>query len=174
MEYECDILVPAALESQINKGNASKLKCKIIGEGANGPVTPIADDILEKKGVIVLPDMYANAGGVTVSYFEWLKNLSHVRFGRMTQKHEENTSGALIDLLEEKYGRTFTHEERTTITQGADEEDLVISGLENTMVRSFQEIRETSKKYHTTYRVAAYINSISKIANSYIKQGMWP
>ena len=174
LEYECDILVPAALESQINKNNADKLKCKVIGEGANGPITPIADEILTKKGVVILPDMFANAGGVTVSYFEWLKNLSHVRFGRMTQKYEENSNHALLDLLEKKFGKTFSTEERLAIEKGADEEDLVVSGLENTMATAFKEINETSKKHKVSYRVAAYINSISKIASSYMQQGIWP
>jgi glutamate dehydrogenase (NAD(P)+) len=90
LELECDILIPAALENVINGENAPRVKAKIIGEGANGPLTPEADEVFVQRGILVVPDMYLNAGGVTVSYFEWLKNLSHVRYGRMEKRFTEN------------------------------------------------------------------------------------
>lgn len=132
LEVECDILIPAALENQITIDNADKIKCKIIAEAANGPVSPEAEEILLKKGIMVIPDIYINAGGVTVSYFEWLKNLSHVRFGRMNKRFEEFTQNNMLDVIEKSSGKNISKKERSSVVKGADEIDLVNSGLEDT------------------------------------------
>ena len=137
MEQECDILIPAALENVINASNADRIQAKIIGEGANGPLSPEADVILNAKGIIVVPDMYLNAGGVTVSYFEWLKNLSHVRFGRMDKRFSENQNSAIIQTVENLTGKAVTDIERKQLLHGPDEVDLVYSGLEDTMIGSY-------------------------------------
>ena len=136
LERECDILIPAALERQIGLRNADKIKAKIVGEAANGPVTPAAHEAMEKRGIVVIPDLLLNAGGVTVSYFEWLKNLSHVRFGRMNKKWDESVRSKLLNVVEENAGRTLTEAERKQIVHGAEEADLIYSGLEDTMISS--------------------------------------
>jgi glutamate dehydrogenase (NAD(P)+) len=173
---ECDILVPAALESQIHKGNAKKVKAKIIGEAANGPVTKQAEDILLKKGVAIIPDMYINAGGVTVSYFEWLKNLSHMRFGRMQKRFDHNAYNRIVSLVEKTTGKHIGAKERDFLTRGADEEDLVRSGLEETMINSFHQINDVYKrrKKVVDYRSAAFIVALNKIASDYINLGVFP
>ncbi|MDZ4724302.1 MAG: Glu/Leu/Phe/Val dehydrogenase [candidate division Zixibacteria bacterium] len=176
LEVECDILIPAALETQITVANAGRIKAKIIAEGANGPTTSDADDILIKNGIMVLPDMYANAGGVTVSYFEWLKNLSHVRFGRMSKRFDEGTNTRLLDAIENITGRRLSQEERRLIIRGADEIDLVNSGLEETMYNAYDVIREVkkSKKKIPDLRTAAFVSVIDKIAVSYAQLGIFP
>jgi len=173
---ECDILVPAALESQIHKGNARKIKAKIIAEAANGPITSAAEDILLKKGIVILPDMYANAGGVTVSYFEWLKNLSHIRFGRMQKRFDQNAFNNMVDLVLRMTGKTISQKERTLLTKGADEVDLVRSGLEETMINSFHQIYSIYKKRRkvTDLRTAAFICSLEKVASDYKMLGIFP
>src|SRR5690606_34844906 len=145
LEQPCDILIPAALESVIHAENADKIQAKIIGEAANGPITAEADEILNKKGILVIPDIYLNAGGVTVSYFEWLKNLSHVRYGRLEKRFSENMYQELIDIIESTTGRKVSELERKTILRGPSEIDLVHSGLEDTMIGSYGEIREIYK-----------------------------
>lgn len=176
MEQECDILIPAALESVINGSNAARIKAKIIGEGANGPLTPEADEILNKKGIVVIPDMYLNAGGVTVSYFEWLKNLSHVRFGRMDKRFEENQNSAILKTVENLTGKSVSNVERNLIMHGPDEVDLVYSGLEDTMIGSFHEIRESllKNKEVTDMRTAAFICAIDKVGVAYEELGIFP
>ena len=173
---ECDILVPAALESQINKGNAKKVKAKIIAEAANGPVTADAEQILLKKGVIIVPDMFLNAGGVTVSYFEWLKNLSHVRYGRIEKRFDQNAYTNIVNLVEQLTGKTISDKRKSFITRGADEVDLVRSGLEETMITAYQSIREVykRKKKVEDLRTAAFITAIDKIANDYLTMGVFP
>lgn len=176
LEWECDILAPCALESQIHKFNAPNLKCKILAEGANGPVTATAEDILLNKGILIIPDMYLNAGGVVVSYFEWLKNISHVRFGRMDKRFEERSASQLVSAVERLTGKSLTADERLMLVRGADEEDLVNSGLEDTMISSYQEImniwRGNSKI--NDMRVAAFVSAIDKIAVSYQQLGIFP
>ncbi|SAM00442.1 hypothetical protein [Absidia glauca] len=172
LETECDILIPAALERQIGLVNCDKIKAKVIGEGANGPVTPAAHEALEKRGVVVLPDLLLNAGGVTVSYFEWLKNLSHVRFGRMNKKWDEAMRLKLFTLVEENAGRTLTEAERKAIVHGAEEADLVYSGLEDTMIQACEETRQTASLKNVDFRTAAYLNAIQKIAAVYEGSGM--
>ena len=176
LELECDILVPAALENQITKKNARKVKAKIIAEAANGPVTAAADAILRKKGTMVIPDMYINAGGVTVSYFEWLKNLSHVRFGRMQKRFNHNAFENIVRTVEKASGKTISNKERELITRGADEIDLVRSGLEETMVTAYQQIREVKKrkKKIEDLRTAAFVSALKKISSDYIALGVFP
>jgi len=176
LELECDILIPAALESQITIENADRIKAKIIGEAANGPVTADAEDILVKKGILIVPDMFLNAGGVTVSYFEWLKNLSHMRFGRMEKRFDSNLYSRMVDKVEELSGKTISIKERLLLTQGADEIDLVRSGLEETMVTSFQQIWNTyeSRPQTNSLRNAAFVVALEKISNDYANLGIFP
>lgn len=173
---ECDILVPAALENQITTENAKKVKAKIIAEAANGPVTSEAADILAKKGVVIIPDMYLNAGGVTVSYFEWLKNLSHMRFGRMEKRFQENSLSNLLSTVERLTGKNVGAREKDVLTHGADEIDLVRSGLEDTMVNAYDEIREIlkRKKNIEDLRSAAFVCALNKISGDYIRLGIFP
>ena len=176
LEMECDILIPAALENVINGENAPRIKAKLIGEAANGPLTPDADEILALKGTIVVPDMYLNAGGVTVSYFEWLKNLSHVRYGRMEKRFTENMNQHILGQMEELTGKKVSEVEREFIMHGADEVDLVRSGLEETMITATKEIMDI---WHANpnipdMRTAAYVCAINKVATSYAELGIFP
>ncbi len=176
LEVDCDILIPAALENQITKENAPRIKAKVIAEGANGPVTKDAEEILNKKGVMIIPDLYLNAGGVTVSYFEWLKNLSHVRFGRMEKRFQEIQTMRLVGALEKVTGKKLDKVQKELVVHGADERDLVSSGLEETMIAAFNEIRNirnTNAKIGDL-RTAAFVSGINKIAASYGALGFWP
>ncbi|MFZ9301499.1 MAG: Glu/Leu/Phe/Val family dehydrogenase [Chitinophagaceae bacterium] len=176
LEMDCDILIPAALENVINKDNAGNVKAKIIGEAANGPLTPEADEILVKKGAIVIPDMYLNAGGVTVSYFEWLKNLSHVRYGRLEKRFTENQNKNMLQQIEEMTGRAVSEEARKLLIAGPDEVDLVRSGLEETMISATREIVEEWKKHPDIkdMRTAAFVVAINKVGTSYSELGIFP
>ncbi len=176
LELACDILVPAALENVINGGNADRVKARIIAEAANGPLTPEADAILNKKGTVVIPDMYINAGGVTVSYFEWLKNLSHVRYGRMEKRFSENMNNNILNSIENITGKKVSAAERRVILHGPDEVDLVYSGLEDTMIGSYHEIKDTwlGNKKIADMRTAAFVNSINKVGVSYMELGIFP
>ncbi|MDZ4810616.1 MAG: Glu/Leu/Phe/Val dehydrogenase [Bacteroidota bacterium] len=176
LEMECDILIPAALENVIDAENAPNVKAKLIGEAANGPLTPDADEILAKNGVIVVPDMYLNAGGVTVSYFEWLKNLSHVRYGRMEKRFNENMNAHIIGQIESLTGKIVSEKEKEYIMHGADEVDLVYSGLEETMIAATHEIMNTWKNNPTIpdMRTAAYVVAINKVGTSYAELGIFP
>jgi glutamate dehydrogenase (NAD(P)+) len=176
LEQECEILVPAALENQITESNVANIKAKIIAEGANGPTTPAAAAAFIKNGGIIIPDMYANAGGVTVSYFEWLKNLSHVAFGRMDRLYNENSNNNFLNVLETATGSTLTAAQRAIVGKGATELELVNSGLEDTMTRSYHEIREIkmSNPKIGSLRTAAFIGAVDKIAISYMNMGIWP
>jgi glutamate dehydrogenase (NAD(P)+) len=176
LELECDILIPAALENQINSENASRIKAKIIAEAANGPVTPEAEKILQKKGTMIIPDLFLNAGGVTVSYFEWLKNLSHIRFGRMVKRYEERVNRVLVDSIENSIGKSLNDAAKKIIIHGAEESDLVNSGLEETMVSAYNEIRDTwlEHKKIKDLRTAAFVTAIDKIAASYLALGIFP
>lgn len=176
VKIECDILLPAALESQINKENAKFVKAKIIGEAANGPVTADAEAILLKKGILIMPDMYLNAGGVTVSYFEWLKNLSHRRFGRLEKRFDQNTYSNLLATMEKMTGKSISQRERTFLTRGADEVDLVRSGLEETMINSYDQIMDYFNRYKRIedLRTAAFSCALDKVANDYLTLGVFP
>ncbi|CUH87964.1 Glutamate dehydrogenase [Phaeobacter sp. CECT 5382] len=179
LEQECDILIPAALEGVINLTNADRVKAPLIIEAANGPVTAGADEILREKGTVIIPDMYANAGGVTVSYFEWVKNLSHIRFGRMQRRQEEARHQLVVDELEglsDSMGKTWTLNEgfKEKYLRGADELELVRSGLDDTMRIAYQSMREVwhSRDDVTDLRTAAYLVSIGKVAASYRAKGL--
>ena len=176
MEFECDILVPAALENQIDETNADKIQAKIIAEAANGPVTAAAAEILTKRGIMVIPDIYLNAGGVTVSYFEWLKNLTHMRFGRLQKRFDEATNRNIIAQMEQLTGKEVSERDRQMIVRGADEIDLVRSGLEETMISSFQQMYENYEKTPDIedLRTAAFMTAIKKISNDYESLGIWP
>ncbi len=179
LEAECDILIPAALEGVIHKDNAAKVKASLVVEAANGPVTSGADEILRKKGCVIIPDMYANAGGVTVSYFEWVKNLSHIRFGRMQRREQEARNEMVIHELErlsDAMGDKWdlSHDFRTKYLKGAGELELVRSGLDDTMRAALQSMRALwhEREAVTDLRMAAYLVSIEKIAASYKAKGL--
>ena len=179
LEAECDILIPAALEGVIHKDNAANIKASLIVEAANGPVTSGADEILRKKGCVIIPDMYANAGGVTVSYFEWVKNLSHIRFGRMQRREQEARNEMVIHELErlsDAMGDKWdlSHDFRTKYLKGAGELELVRSGLDDTMRAALQSMRALwhEREAVIDLRMAAYLVSIEKIAASYKAKGL--
>ncbi len=172
---ECDILIPAATENQITDENAHKIKTKLIVEAANGPVTFEADEILRKRKITILPDTYINAGGVTVSYFEWIRNLSHIRFGRLERRFDELRGQHLISAFQTMTQQDVPDWMEKEIVRGANELDLVRSGLEDTMRSAYKELSET---LHTNdkvedFRTAAYVVAISKIARSYIDLGVY-
>jgi len=176
LEQDCDILVPAALENQITSANIGRIQAKVIAEAANGPTSPEAAAAFVERGGIIIPDMYCNAGGVTVSYFEWLKNLSHVAFGRMDKRYEENANLNLVTMVEKMTGVSLAPEQRSVIIKGASELELVNSGLEDTMVRSYHEIRniKLSNNKINDLRTAAFVGAIEKVAISYMNMGIWP
>jgi glutamate dehydrogenase (NAD(P)+) len=177
LELPCDILVPAALEHQLTADNAPRIQARIIAEAANGPSTPEAEAIFAERGMLVLPDVWLNAGGVIVSYFEWLKNLSHVRFGRMQKRHEEETLRKLLRAIEEKTGTRFTDAEALALTEGADEDDLVASGLAESMIVAYRQLAEVHRRIGdpaVTLRTAAMVSAIDKVAQSYVDMGIFP
>jgi glutamate dehydrogenase (NAD(P)+) len=176
VSIECDILVPAALESVLTEENAHKVKAKVVAEAANGPITAEAADIIIKNGSIIIPDMYCNAGGVTVSYFEWLKNLSHMRFGRMDKRFNQNTYSNIVSTFEGLTGKTINEKEKSFITRGAEEVDLVRSGLEETMINSYHQIMEVYNTYEkvNNLRDAAFICALNKVASDYMTLGVFP
>ncbi len=172
---ECDILIPAALESQITGDNAADVKAKIIAEAANGPTTADAHDILKERGALIIPDSYLNAGGVVVSYFEWLKDIQHVRYGRMSKRFDETSLKKILRVIENLSDRKFTDDELADLAKGAGEYDLVDSGLEETMITAYHEIREIRKKHDLDdLRTAAFINAINKIGIMYEQMGIFP
>ncbi|GMR17811.1 MAG: Glu/Leu/Phe/Val dehydrogenase [Gammaproteobacteria bacterium] len=175
LEMECDILIPAAMEEQITSKNANNIRARLIAEAANGPVTFEADEILRDKGVAILPDAYMNAGGVAVSYFEWIRNLSHIRFGRMQRRHDELRSQQYAALLEEHTGTAISDKMKNNIVRGADEIDLVLSGLDDTMRSGFQQIHEVCENNDKIedYRTAAFVIAIDKISRSYLDLGVY-
>ena len=174
LELDCDILIPAALENQITALNVDRIKAKIIVEAANGPVTSDASETLEKRGVLIVPDHYANAGGVLVSYFEWLKNLAHVRFGRLERRFEEQAYRRILEAVEVRTGKSFTEPELKALAHGADEADLVHSGLEDTMGPAYHRLREIRAQHQVDLRTAAFIEAINKIAICYQDLGIFP
>ena len=176
LELDCDILVPAALENQLTSENAGQIQARMIAEAANGPTTADADAILRERDVMIIPDLYLNAGGVTVSYFEWLKNLSHVRFGRMEKRFDEKSHRQLLAAVEQATGADFSDSQMATLASGADEEDLVNSGLEETMINAFHEIRTVQRRHgeDLDLRTASFINAIDKIVLCYEELGIFP
>ena len=174
LEAQCDILIPAALENQINSKNAADIKAKIIAEAANGPTTAEAHQIMKDRGALIIPDNYLNAGGVTVSYFEWLKNLSHVRFGRMEKRAEETSYRKILKVVENLSDRTFTEQELEQLAHGSGEYELVDSGLEETMILAYNEINELRKKHNIDLRTAAFLSAIEKVGIIYEQMGIFP
>jgi len=175
LELDCDVLLPAALEGQITAANAERIRARIVCEAANGPVTFEADEKLSKRGVFVLPDAYVNAGGVTVSYFEWIRNLAHIRFGRMERRYDETRGRHFAAALEQMTGAKLPSGVRDELVRGADELDLVRSGLDDTMRTAWQEIRETKARCPgiEDFRTAAYAVAIEKISKSYLDIGVF-
>jgi glutamate dehydrogenase (NAD(P)+) len=176
LELECDVLVPAAIENVITGDNAGRVRARCVAEAANGPTTADADEILRSRGVLVLPDIYLNAGGVTVSYFEWLKNLSHVRFGRMAKRFEELSARGMVHAIESAAGKELSEADRKRLIRGPEEEDLVNSGLEETMISALHQIRsiQTANPKIPDLRTAAFASAIEKIARSYLELGIFP
>jgi glutamate dehydrogenase (NAD(P)+) len=174
LELDCDILVPAALENQITGENVDRIRARIIVEGANGPVTADASERLLSRGTLIVPDIYTNAGGVTVSYFEWVKNLSHMRFGRMEKRFTERTNERMLEGIEHLTGLHFPAEDRDRATATVNEEELVNSGLEETMVAAYAELRAIQKDRGVDLRTAAFINAIGKVALAYQQRGIFP
>lgn len=175
LELDCDILVPAALQDAITEANADRIRARIVGEGANGPVTPVADARLRDRGVLILPDIYLNAGGVTVSYFEWLKNLQHVSFERMTKRWSEQMNEHFCDTLERMTREKLTLDERRVLVHGPSERELVHSALENTMIYAFGALRQFAKARELPdLRTAAFAIAIQKVARCYEMSGIFP
>ena len=175
-DVKCDILIPAALENQVTLANCDRIKAKVLAEAANGPTTPGAEDRLYKRGVMIIPDIFLNAGGVTVSYFEWGKNLSHMRFGRLQKHLEEIKNRKLVSWIEGAIKSSIPEDDRKFFVRGPEELDLVNSGLEETMVQSYRDIRETHGKIKAkeSMRVAAFMIAIGKVAESYEQLGIFP
>ena len=175
-ETECDILIPAALENQINLENCDRIRTKVLAEAANGPTTPGAEDALHSRGIMIIPDIFLNAGGVTVSYFEWGKNLSHMRFGRLQKRLEEIRNQKLMGSIERLIGREIPQTEKRFLTHGPEEIDLVNSGLEESMVSAYREIREVHHVHapKDSMRVAAFIIAIERVAKTYEQLGVFP
>ena len=174
LEEDADILIPAAMELVINKENADKIKTPLIIEAANGPVSSEADEILSKKGVVIIPDLYANAGGVTVSYFEWIKNLSRIRLGRLQRRAQENQTTLMIEALEKMTGSKFPDEYKDLVMQGSAEIDLVRSGLEDTMRNTYEVISEVWNKNPNAndLRTSAMMVSVKRVMDSYHSLGL--
>ena len=174
LELDCDVLVPAALENVITPSNVGRIKAKVVVEGANGPVTADASENMLARGILIVPDIYTNAGGVTVSYFEWVKNLSHMRFGRMEKRFQEHTNEKIVNAAEALAGKTLSDSARRLATEAAGEEELVRSGLEETMVAAYAELRVIQAERKVDLRTAAFINAIEKVAMAYTQRGIFP
>lgn len=163
MHKPCDILLPAAIEKSVNKGNAEKLQCKIVLEGANGPTTFAGEEILLKRGIICCPDLLINGGGVTCSYFEWLKNIDHVSPGKLTKKYQEQSSSKLLEMMGYKGSEKI---------KGAEEIDIVYSGLEEIMTTAVNENWDYAVKHNLSFRDACLVNAIHKVYQSYKECGI--
>jgi glutamate dehydrogenase (NAD(P)+) len=175
LELDCDILVPAAIENQLTAENAEGIKAPLIVEGANCPTTAEADTILRQRGKVIIPDIFANAGGVTVSYFEWAKNLSHMRYGRMEKRIGMQTQRRLVMGIEALTDRPFPQPWRDEVLHGIDELELVNSGLEETMIQGFQQILEVMYQYNIDdLRTAAFVCGLHKVVTAYEQLGIWP
>ena len=173
LTYDCDILIPAALENAITLKNVDNIKAKIICEAANGPVSYRADQKLKDRGAVIIPDIYANAGGVTVSYFEWIRNISHIRMGRLQKRYEEDRGEVILKALEQVSPNKLSKDLTNQLVHGANEEDIIASGLEDTMRVSFQEMLEMKSVYNLdNYRMAAYAIALKKIEKSYLELGI--
>jgi glutamate dehydrogenase (NAD(P)+) len=175
LEEPCDVLIPAALQHQITAQNAPRVQAKVIVEAANGPVDPEADSILREAGAVILPDIYANAGGVVVSYFEWIKNLSHVSFERMTRRYQQLANNRLLDVLTRLTGKTLPPEDAALLLRAPNEVDFVHTALENTMAISYEKIRDRWKRQGLPdLRTSAYLGAIETVASAYTLDGIFP
>lgn len=174
LEYPCDILIPAALENVITSANMERIQCKILAEAANGPTSVPAHDHLTQKGVLIIPDLYLNAGGVVVSYFEWLKNISHVRYGRIGRRFEQEAFTKILKEIEKISGRSYSDTELMGLAKGGDEATLVDSGLHDTMVNAYNEINAIRKEKGVDLRVASFLSAIRKVARIYDIGGLFP
>ena len=174
LEAEADILIPAAMEGVINQHNAPRIRTPLIIEAANGPVTAPGDAALRGRGIVIIPDFCANAGGVTVSYFEWIKNLTHIRFGRIQRRQLENQFEALITGVESITGTPFPAAHRNEVLSGATEINLVRSGLEDTMRGAYNAISATWNETDNVpdLRTAAMMIAVDRVAQSYISIGI--
>ena len=170
----CDILIPSATESVITLNNVNKIKAKLIVEAANGPITYRADQILNKRGIDILPDIFVNAGGVIVSYYEWVKNISHIRFGRLLRRFDEQKMRNVIAAISKTTSKSISPLLYKKITAGATEKDLAYSGLEDTMREAFQEIlSEKNKNKKLNFRTAAYAIALKKLRKFHDAVGMY-
>ncbi len=175
LEMDCDILVPAALENQIHGSNAARIKARIVAEAANGPVAASGEKILRERGVMMIPDLFLNSGGVTVSYFEWLKNRAGVSFDRMISRHEEIVKREIVGAMEGLVGQSLPHEQREMIIHGPNEETLVVAALEETMMRAYSRIHTFWKQRDLPdMRTAAFLLAIERVADSYAHHGIFP
>ncbi len=176
LEIDCDVLIPAALENQLTAANAPRVRARIVLEGANGPTTPEADAVLRERGALVIPDVYANAGGVIVSYFEWLKNLSHVRFGRLEARYQAHAEDRLLRAVERATGARLAADERAAVVRPVDELMIVNSGLEETMVTAYHQIRDLMHETEgiDDLRTAAFLLAIRRVAQAYLERGVFP
>lgn len=174
IEKKCDILIPAAMESQITMKNMRRIKAPLIAEAANGPVTFDAAEYLTKNGVVIIPDMYLNAGGVTVSYFEWIKNLAHIRFGRLENRRDEFRGQRITEMVESMTGKKAPEHLVRHVSAGTEEIDLVRSGLDDSMRRAYQQMRDVlnSRRKVKDLRTAAFVVAIEKIAQAYHWMGV--
>ena len=175
LEMDCDILVPAALENQITADNAHRIKARIVAEAANGPVDSEGDAILRERGILVIPDLFLNAGGVTVSYFEWLKNIQHVSPERLTSRYQEVATTRVVKALEGATGAYLSEVDFMKAVKGPDEIDLVEAALADTIIHAYHSVHETWKsRSMPDLRVAAYTLAINRVAQSYAVQGIFP
>jgi glutamate dehydrogenase (NAD(P)+) len=175
LELDCDVLIPAALERQITAENAPRIRARIVAEAANGPVDPDGERILLERGVFLIPDIFLNSGGVTASYFEWVKNLSHISFARMTKREQEISQRRIVDMVEKVTGQSISTSDRELLTQGASEIDFVRTALEETLAVAYEEIREVWKgRALPDLRTAAFLVAIERVGNWYVSQGIFP
>jgi glutamate dehydrogenase (NAD(P)+) len=174
LEAEADILIPAAMEGVINQENAPRIRTPLIIEAANGPITAAGNAVLRERGIVIIPDFCANAGGVTVSYFEWIKNLTHIRFGRIQRRQLDNQFEALIAGVESITGKSFPADQRRELLGGATEINLVRSGLEDTMRGAYSAISTTWNETDNVpdLRTAAMMIAVDRVAQSYISIGI--
>ena len=175
LELECDVLIPAALEHQITAENAPRIQARIVAEAANGPVDSDGEKILLDRGVFLIPDIFLNSGGVTASYFEWVKNLSHISFARMTKRQQEISNRRFVEMMEEVPWRRFSPSERERLIEGPREIDFVYTALEETIAVAYEQIRNVWKERALPdLRTAAFLLAIERVGNCYLSQGIFP
>ena len=174
LESDCDILIPAAIESQITSKNAASIQAPLIVEAANGPVTFDAEEILLKRNKVILPDLLVNAGGVTVSYFEWVSNVSHMRFGRLSRQLDLQRSRHIVEMIEKTTGNPVPEDLKAPLLRGTEELDHVRSGLEDTMRGAYRDVRQTmlASPAIDDLRTAAYAVALEKVERSYREMGL--